>query len=99
MGLLIRTEMMVMGVVMGVMAHVGKMMITTMTLLWEEEEVGSVKEVEMVLLILTRLTPRQAVMTAIMVVVGMEGVEGEAGTEVAVVPAEIPLLVLAWTLL
>ena len=97
MGLLIRTEMMVMGVVMGVMAHVGKMMITTMTLLVEEEEVGSVKEVEMVLLILTRLTPRQAVMTAILVVVGMEGVEGEAGTEVAVVPAEIPLLVLAWT--
>ena len=95
MGLLIRTEMMV----MGVMAHVGKMMITTMTLLVEEEEVGSVKEVDMVLLILTRLTPRQAVMTAIMVVVGMEGVEGEAGTEVAVVPAEIPLLVLAWTLL
>ena len=91
--------MMVMGVVMGVMAHVGKMMITTMTLLVEEEEVGSVKEVEMVLLILTRLTPRQAVMTAIMVVVGMEGVEGEAGTEVAVVLAEIPLLVLAWTLL
>ena len=97
--MLIRTEMMVMGVVMGVMAHVGKMMITTMTLLVEEEEVGSVKEVDMVLLILTRLTPRQAVMTAIMVVVGMEGVEGEAGTEVAVVPAEIPLLVLAWTLL
>ena len=97
MGLLIRTEMMVMGVVMGVMAHVGKMMITTMTLLVEEEEVGSVKEVDMVLLILTRLTPRQAVMTAILVVVGMEGVEGEAGTEVAVVPAEIPLLVLAWT--
>ena len=93
MGLLIRTEMMV----MGVMAHVGKMMITTMTLLVEEEEVGSVKEVDMVLLILTRLTPRQAVMTAILVVVGMEGVEGEAGTEVAVVPAEIPLLVLAWT--
>ena len=93
MGLLIRTEMMV----MGVMAHVGKMMITTMTLLVEEEEVSSVKEVDMVLLILTRLTPRQAVMTAIMVVVGMEGVEGEAGTEVAVVPAEIPLLVLAWT--
>ena len=91
--MLIRTEMMV----MGVMAHVGKMMITTMTLLVEEEEVGSVKEVEMVLLILTRLTPRQAVMTAIMVVVGMEGVEGEAGTEVAVVLAEIPLLVLAWT--
>ena len=97
--MLIRTEMMVMGVVMGVMAHVGKMMITTMTLLVEEEEVGSVKEVDMVLLILTRLTPRQAVMTAILVVVGMEGVEGEAGTEVAVVPAEIPLLVLAWTLL
>ena len=97
--MLIRTEMMVMGVVMGVMAHVGKMMITTMTLLVEEEEVGSVKEVDMVLLILTRLTPRQAVMTAIMVVVGMEGVEGEAGTEVAVVLAEIPLLVLAWTLL
>ena len=95
MGLLIRTEMMI----MGVMAHVGKMMITTMTLLVEEEEVGSVKEVDMVLLILTRLTPRQAVMTAILVVVGMEGVEGEAGTEVAVVPAEIPLLVLAWTLL
>ena len=95
--MLIRTEMMVMGVVMGVMAHVGKMMITTMTLLVEEEEVGSVKEVDMVLLILTRLTPRQAVMTAILVVVGMEGVEGEAGTEVAVVPAEIPLLVLAWT--
>ena len=93
MGLLIRTEMMV----MGVMAHVGKMMITTMTLLVEEEEVSSVKEVDMVLLILTRLTPRQAVMTAILVVVGMEGVEGEAGTEVAVVPAEIPLLVLAWT--
>ena len=93
MGLLIRTEMMI----MGVMAHVGKMMITTMTLLVEEEEVGSVKEVEMVLLILTRLTPRQAVMTAILVVVGMEGVEGEAGTEVAVVPAEIPLLVLVWT--
>ena len=89
--------MMVMGVVMGVMAHVGKMMIPTMTLLVEEEEVGSVKEVDMVLLILTRLTPRQAVMTAILVVVGMEGVEGEAGTEVAVVPAEIPLLVLAWT--
>ena len=87
MGLLIRTEMMV----MGVMARVGKMMITTMTLLVEEEEVGSVKEVDMVLLILTRLTPRQAVMTAILVVVGMEGVEGEAGTEVAVVPAEIPL--------
>ena len=43
MGLLIRTEMMVMGVVMGVMAHVGKMMITTMTLLWEEEEVGCSK--------------------------------------------------------
>ena len=97
MGLLIRTEMMVMGVVMGVMAHVGKMVITTMTLLVEEEEVSSVKEVDMVLLILTRLTPRQAVMTAILVVVGMEGVEGEAGTEVAVVPAEIPLLVLAWT--
>ena len=97
--MLIRTEMMVMGVVMGVMAHVGKMMITTMTLLVEEEEVGSVKEVDMVLLILTRLTPRQAVMTAIMVVVGMEGVEGEAGTEVAVVLAEIPLLVQAWTLL
>ena len=95
MGLLIRTETMV----MGVMAHVGKMMITTMTLLVEEEEVGSVKEVDMVLLILTRLTPRQAVMTAIMVVVGMEGVEGEAGTEVAVVLAEIPLLVQAWTLL
>ena len=93
MGLLIRTEMMV----MGVMAHVGKMMITTMTLLVEEEEVSSVKEVGMVLLILTRLTPRQAVMTAILAVVGMEGVEGEAGTEVAVVPAEIPLLVLAWT--
>ena len=91
--MLIRTEMMV----MGVMAHVGKMMITTMTLLVEEEEVSSVKEVDMVLLILTRLTPRQAVMTAILVVVGMEGVEGEAGTEVAVVPAEIPLLVLAWT--
>ena len=97
--MLIRTEMMVMGVVMGVMAHVGKMMITTMTLLVEEEEVGSVKEVDMVLLILTRLTPRQAVMTAILVVVGMEGVEGEAGTEVAVVLAEIPLLVQAWTLL
>ena len=97
MGLLIRTEMMAMGLVMGVMAHVGKMMITPMTLLVEEEEVGSVKEVDMVLLILTRLTPRQAVMTAILVVVGMEGVEGEAGTEVAVVPAEIPLLVLAWT--
>ena len=93
--MLIRTEMMV----MGVMAHVGKMMITTMTLLVEEEEVGSVKEVDMVLLILTRLTPRQAVMTAILVVVGMEGVEGEAGTEVAVVLAEIPLLVQAWTLL
>ena len=89
---------MVMGVVMGVMAHVGKMMITTMTLLLEEE-VGSVKEVDMVLLILTRLIPRRAVMTAIMVVVGMEGVEGEAGTEVAVVLAEIPLLVQAWTLL
>ena len=83
--------------VMGVMAHVGKMVITTMTLLVEEEEVGSVKEVEMVLLILTRPTPRQAVMTAIMVVVGMEGVEGEAGTEVAVGHAGIPLLVLAWT--
>ena len=95
MGLLIRTEMMV----MEVMAHVGKMVITTMTLLVEEEEVSSVKGVEMVLLILTRLTPRQAVMTAIMVVVGMEGVEGEAGTEVAVVLAEIPLLVQAWTLL
>ena len=95
MGLLIRTETMV----MGVMAHVGKMMITTMTLLVEEEEVSSVKEVDMVLLILTRLTPRQAVMTAILVVVGMEGVEGEAGTEVAVVLAEIPLLVQAWTLL
>jgi hypothetical protein len=38
-------------------------------------------------------------MTAIMVVVGMEGVEGDAGTEVAVVLAEIPLLVQAWTLL
>ena len=103
MGLLIRTEMMVMGVithvgkvmVMGVMGHVGKIMITMV----EEEEVGSVKEVEMVLLILTRLTPRQAVMTAIMVVVGMEGVEVDAGTEVAVVLAEIPLLVQAWTLL
>ena len=97
MGLLIRTEMMVMGVVMGVMAHVGKMMITTMTLLVEEEEVSSVKEVDMVLLILTRLTPLQAVMTAILAVVDMGGVEGEAGIEVAVVHAGIPLLVLAWT--
>ena len=93
MGLLIRTEMMV----MGVMAHVGKMVITTMTLLVEEEEGSSVKEVDMVLLILTRLTPRQAVMTAILAVVGMGGVEGEAGIEVAVVHAGIPLLVLAWT--
>ena len=50
------------------------------TTMVEEEEVGSVKEVEMVLLILTRLTPRQAVMTAIMVVVGMEGVEGSGET-------------------
>ena len=93
MGLLIRTEMMV----MGVMAHVGKMVITTMTLLVEEEEVSSVKEVGMVLLIRTRLTPLQAVMTAILAVVGMGGVEGEAGIEVAVVHAGIPLLVLAWT--
>ena len=97
MGLLIRTEMMVMGVVMGVMAHVGKMMITTMTLLVEEEEVSSVKEVGMVLLILTRLTPLQAVMTAILAVMGIGGVEGEAEIEVAVVHAGIPLLVLAWT--
>ena len=101
MGLLIRTEMMVMGVithvgkvmVMGVMGHVGKIMITMV----EEEEVGSVKEVDMVLLILTRLTPRQAVMTAILAVVGIGGVEGEAEIEVAVVSAGIPLLVLAWT--
>ena len=93
MGLLIRTEMMV----MGVMAHVGKMVITTMTLLVEEEEVSSVKEVGMVLLILTRLTPLQAVMTAILAVVGMGGVVGEAEIEGAVVPAGIPLLVLAWT--
>ena len=89
--MLIRTEMMV----MGVMAHVGKMMITTMTLLVEEEEVSSVKEVGMVLLIRTRLTPLQAVMTAILAVVGMGGVEGEAGIEVAVVHPGIPLL--AWT--
>ena len=93
MGLLIRTEMMV----MGVMAHVGKMVITTMTLLVEEEEVSSVKEVDMVLLILTRLTPLQAVMTAILAVMGIGGVEGEAEIEVAVVHAGIPLLVLAWT--
>ena len=75
------------------------MVMTKMTLLVEGEEVSCVKEVGKVLLILTRLTPRQAVMTAILAVVGMEGVEGEAGTEVAVVLAEIPLLVLAWTLL
>ena len=93
--MLIRTEMMVMGVVMGVMAHVGKMMITTMTLLVEEEEVSSVKEVDMVLLILTRLTPLQAVMTAILVVMGIGGVEVEAGVGVVVVQPGTPQL--AWT--
>ena len=70
---------------------------TKMTLLVEGEEVSCVKEVGMVLLIRTRLTPLQAVMTAILAVVGMGGVEGEAGIEVAVVHAGIPLLVLAWT--
>ena len=73
------------------------MVMTTMTLLVEGEEVCCVKEVGMVLLILTRLTPLQAVMTAILAVVGIGGVEGEAEIEVAVVPAGIPLLVLAWT--
>ena len=73
------------------------MVMTKMTLLVEGEEVSCVKEVGMVLLIRTRLTPLQAVMTAILAVVGMGGVEGEAGIEVAVVHAGIPLLVLAWT--
>ena len=75
------------------------MVMTKMTLLVEGEEVSCVKEVGMVLLILTRLTPLQAVMTAILAVVGMGGVVGEAEIEGAVVPAGIPLLVLAWTLL
>ena len=69
---------------------------TKMTLLVEGEEVSCVKEVGMVRLILTRLIPLQAVMTAILAVVGIGGVEGEAEIEVAVVHAGIPLLVLAW---
>ena len=65
-----------------------------MTLLVEVEEASSVKEVDMILL--TRLTPLIVVMTAILVVMGIGGVEGEAEIEVAVVHAGIPLLVLAW---
>ena len=64
-----------------------------MTLLVEVEEASSVKEVDMILL--TRLTPLLVVMTAILVVMGIGGVEGEAGIEVAVVHPGI--LLLAWT--
>ena len=75
------------------MAHVGKMVMTTMTLLVEVEEASSVKEVDMILL--TRLTPLIVVMTAILVVMGIGGVEVEAGIGVVVVQPGTPQL--AWT--
>ena len=74
------------------MAHVGKTVITTMTLLVEVEEVSSAKEVDMILL--TRLTLLPVVMTAILVVMGIGGVEVEAGIGVVVVQPGTPQL--AW---
>ena len=66
---------------------------TTLTLMVEVEEASSVKEVDMILQ--TRLTPLPVVMTAILAVMGIGGVEVEAGIGVAVVHPGIPLL--AWT--
>ena len=75
------------------MAHVGKTVMTTLTLLVEVEEASSVKEVDMILL--TRLTPLIVVMTAILVVMGIGGAEVEAGIGVVVVQPGTPQL--AWT--